>query len=318
MPAVVDQPVVAAGALTEPVHRVLHHLGDAGIERVDRLARLEVDVRVLRGAANERSLRGQPAAAVRADQLLRNHRPQVIVGEQLDRVQLVRGAKPVEEVHERHPSPERRGLRHQRQIVGLLHRGRGQQRETRLAHRHHIGVIAEDRQPLRRQRASGHVQHHRGQLAGDLVHVRDHQQQPLGGGERRRQRTALQRTVQRARRPRLALHLHHRRHGAPHVGLPVARPFVRQLGHRRGRRDRVDAADLVAPVGDRRRRLVAVDRGAHQLGSSIAAGRATNASGASARSPGTSRSNAPGTARSTPRSPCSGRSRTRIGIPCRA
>jgi hypothetical protein len=40
--------------------------------------------------------------------------------------------------------------------------------------------------------------HERRQLAGDLVHVRDHQQQALRRGEGRGQRTGLQRTVHRA------------------------------------------------------------------------------------------------------------------------
>ena len=77
---------------------------------------------------------------------------------------------------------------------------------------------------------------------------------------------ALERAVQRARGPALALHLHHHGHGAPQVAPPLAGPLVGELGHRRGRRDRVDAADLVQPVGDRDRRLVAVDRDAHQRG----------------------------------------------------
>ena len=47
------------------------------------------------------------------------------------------------------------------------------------------------------------------------------------------------------------------------------RPLVRQLGHRRRRRDRVDAADLVEAVGDRRRGLVTVDRGACHSSSGI-------------------------------------------------
>ena len=197
--AVVDEPVAAAGPLPELVHHLLHDAGHAGVEGVDGLARLEVDVRVLGGAADERPLGRQGALAVRADQLVGDQRPQVVVGEQLERVQLVRGAEPVEEVHERHPRPERRRLRDQRQVVRLLHRRRRQQREAGLAHGHHVGVVAEDRQPLRRQRPRGHVQHRRGELAGDLVHVRDHQQQALGGGERRRERSALQRAVQRAR-----------------------------------------------------------------------------------------------------------------------
>ena len=97
-----------------------------------------------------------------------------------------------------------------------------QQREAGLAHRHHVGVVAEDRQPLRRQRPRGDVHHGRRQLAGDLVHVGDHQQQALRGGERRRQRAALQRAVQRPGGAALALHLDHRR-DVPHT---LGRPWL--------------------------------------------------------------------------------------------
>ena len=265
MPRVVDDPIATAGALGEARHRLLDRVRNAGIEGIDRLARLEVDVRVLRGAADERPLRGERPAAMSLDEFLRHQCAQVVVGEQLDRVQLMRGSEPVEEVHERNPRPQRRGLRDQCKVVGLLHRGRGEQRETRLADGHHVGVVAEDRQPLRRERAGGDVEHRRRQLAGDLVHVRDHQQQALRGGEGRRQCAALQRAVQRAGGPALALHLHHRRHAPPDVRPPLARPLVGQLRHRRGGCDRVDAADLVQPVGDRGGSFVAVNRRAHQL-----------------------------------------------------
>ena len=159
VPGVVDDVERAAGALAEAGHQRPRPRRDAGVERVHRLARLEVDVRVLRGAADERPLRGQRAVAMRADQLLGHERPQVVVGEHLDRVQLVRGAEAVEEVQERHPRLERRGLRDQRQVVRLLDRRRGEQRETGLPHGHHVGVVAEDRQSLRRQRPGRHVHH---------------------------------------------------------------------------------------------------------------------------------------------------------------
>ena len=61
-----------------------------------------------------------------------------------------------------------------------------------------------------------------GQLAGDLVHVGDHQQQALRRREGRRQRAGLQRAVNGAGRAAFALHLDHRRDGAPDVGLPSA------------------------------------------------------------------------------------------------
>ena len=179
VPGVVDDVERAAGALGEAGHQVLDHAGEPRVERVHRLARLEVDVRVLRGAADERPLGGQRAVAVRTDQLLGHERPQVVVGERLDRVELVRGAEAVEEVQERHPRLEGRRLRDQRQVVRLLDRRRGEQRETRLPHGHHVGVVAEDRQSLRRQRPGRHMHHARRQLAGDLVHVGDHQQQAL-------------------------------------------------------------------------------------------------------------------------------------------
>ena len=53
------------------------------------------------------------------------------------------------------------------------------------------------------------------------------------------------------------------------VGASLGRPLVRQFGHRRRRRDRVDAAQLVQPVRRGRRRLVAVDDDAAHRTSSI-------------------------------------------------
>ena len=264
---VVDQAVAAAGALAKPVHHVLHDAGHAGVERIHRLAGLEVDVGVLRGASDEGMLGRQPPGAMGAYQLGRDQRSQVLIAEHLDRVQLVRGPEPVEEVHERHPGGQRRRVRHQGKIVGLLHRCRRQQRKSGLPSGHHVGVVAEDGQPLSREGTSRHVHHRAGQLAGDLVHVRDHQQQALGGGEGGGEGSALQGAVQRARGAALTLHLHHGGDRAPEVRTPAARPLIGQFGHRRGRGDRVDTAQFAETVRDRRRRLVAVDRHAHQRGS---------------------------------------------------
>ena len=215
IPGVVDQVVRAAGACGQCVHGVGDGAGDPRVERVDRLPALEVHVGILGRAADEGAVRGQPPAAVVPDQLLRDERAQVVVGEQVDGVQLVGGPEPVEEVHERHPRRQRGGLRDQRQVVCLLDARRGEQREAGLPHRHHVGVIAEDRQALRRERPGGHVQDRGGELPGDLVHVGDHQQQALRRGERGGQGPALQRAVQRPRRAALALHLDHGRHACP-------------------------------------------------------------------------------------------------------
>ena len=232
VPEVVDDVVAAADAIGELRHRSFDGPRHARVERIDGLARLEVDVRVLRGAADERAFRRERPVAMRVHELVWHECAQVVVGEQLDRVQLVRGSEPIEEMHERHARPKRRRLRDQREVVGLLHRSRREQCEAGLAGGHHIGVVAEDREALCGERPGCDVQHGGRQLAGDLVHVRDHQQQPLRRGERRRERSALQCAVQRAGGTTLALHLDDARHGSPDVRSPLARPLVGQLGHR--------------------------------------------------------------------------------------
>ncbi len=186
---------------------------------------------------------------------------------------------------------ERRGVRDERHVVRLLHRRRSEHREARLADRHDVGVVAEDREPLSGERPRRDMQHGRCELTGDLVHVRDHEQQPLRRGERRRQGATLQRAVEGARRAAFALHLDDRRHATPEVRPLVARPLVGELCHRRRRGNRVDAADLAEPVCNRGSGLVPIDSHTHLKSP-----------------PPPSRSHEPDTVRNTPRNPYSGRS----------
>jgi hypothetical protein len=199
------------------------------------------------------------AAAVRQDQLVIDQRTQVVVRQQADLGHFVRRAEAVEEVQERQPRCQSGRLSNRCQIVRLLHRARGQHGKSGGARRHHIRVVAEDAQRLGGHCPRCHVEDRAAQLAGDLVHVGDHQQQALRRRERGRQRADLQRAVQSPCSPRLALHLHHLGDGAPDVGPALGGPLIRELRHGRGGRDRVDGAHFVEPVRDGRGRLVAVD-----------------------------------------------------------
>ncbi len=260
MAVIAEQPVLAAAQAGELVHRRLYDRRRRRVIRVRRFARLKEGVRVVRRAAHDGVSRTQRPIAMVAHQILVDHRPHGVVGEQDEAVDLVRGAESVHEVDEGHARLERRRLRHQGEVVRLLHRSRRQHGEAGRAHRHHVLMVAEDGQRLRRQRARRHVHDGRRQLAGDLEHVGVHQQKALRRREGRRQRAALQRPVQCARRTALGLHLLHDRHRAQDVGDALRRPFVRQLCHRRRRRDRKDRADLVQPVGDVGNCRVAVHR----------------------------------------------------------
>jgi hypothetical protein len=149
VPGVVDDAHLAAGALAEAGHQVLDHTGNPRVERVHRFPRLEEDVGVLRGAANEGALGRQRPSAMRPHQLLGHQRPQVVVGKRLNRVDFVRGSESVEEMHERYPGRQCGRLRNERQVLCLLHGGRREHGEPRLPHGHHVGMVTEDRQCLR-------------------------------------------------------------------------------------------------------------------------------------------------------------------------
>ncbi len=254
---IVKQMVLPASQAGECVHLRLHDSRQTGIERVHRLAALEIHVRVLRRPAHDGPVGVQAALAVFADSLLGDHGADVFVVDQLQLVDLMGGAEAVEEMDERNPGVQGRRLGQQSHVVGLLHRAGGKLGEAGLAHGGHVGMVAEDRQTLRGQRTRRHVDHRRGQLAGDLVQIGDHQQQPLRGRERGRQRAGLQRAMHSAGGPALALHLDDQGHVAPYIGLAFRRPLVGQLGHGRGRRDRVNGAHFIDAVGDIRHALVA-------------------------------------------------------------
>ena len=180
---VIEQVVLPSDQLGEFVHVFLDDLGASVVEGVDRLASLEIDIRVLGGAAQHRMIWREPARPVGVYEALFDHFLQVVIRHQLDLVDLGRGAEAIEEMQERHARFQGGTVGDQRHILGFLDRVRGDQGKTGRAGSHHVRVVAEDRESMDCQRAGGDVENGRGQLTGNLEHVRDHQQQSLGGGE---------------------------------------------------------------------------------------------------------------------------------------
>ena len=258
---VVEQPVPAAGQIGPAVHLGLHDSRCRVIERVACLPRLEEDVRVLGRSPDHRSVRVEGPQPMFDDQVLVDHGGEHLAIGQLDLRHLVAGPEPVEEVQERQSGAKGGGVRDRGQILCLLHGGRGQHRPTRLARSHHVAVIAEDRQGVGGDSPGGHVDHGGRELSGDLVHVGQHQQEPLGGGEGRGEGPCLERAMHCSRRPCLRLHLDHVGNDSPQVGLVALGPGVGELTHWRCRSDGVDGDDFTEGVSDPRGRLVAVDGG---------------------------------------------------------
>ena len=141
------------------------------------------------------------------DQVLVDQSTQHGLVDQLDLGYLVRGAEAIEEVEKGNARLHSGQVGHDGEVLGLLRRPRGEEGETGLSHGHHVGVVAEDGEGVGRNRTRCDVDDRRGQLAGDLEHVRNHQEQALRCGEGGAQGTGGEGTMDGTCSPGLALHL---------------------------------------------------------------------------------------------------------------
>ncbi|OPZ60770.1 MAG: hypothetical protein BWY87_00264 [Deltaproteobacteria bacterium ADurb.Bin510] len=180
---VVEGVVLAAGDGFDLLHVVFDHVGNGVVERVGRFPGLEVDVGVLGQTAGDRMLGVERAGAEALQGLLVDQLGQFLVGNGLDLLDFVRASETVEEVQEGQPAFKCNQVRDAGDVHDLLDAAAGQHAETGLAGRVDVGVVAEDRERVGRQRAGADMQHAGQQFARDLVHVGNHQQQALRAGE---------------------------------------------------------------------------------------------------------------------------------------
>ena len=195
---VVEQVIVTAGELVDLAHVVLHHVRQLIPVAVDDLALLEMDVRILHGAANTGMIRVHGAAAEGIDGVLVHQLGQFVILQHLDLLDLMTGAETVKEVQERHAALDGAQVGHGGQIGGLLDAAAAQQGKARLAAVHHVAVVAENAQTVGGHQTGSHVEHAGQQFACDLEHIGDHQHQALRGGIGAGQSACLQRAVNRA------------------------------------------------------------------------------------------------------------------------
>ncbi len=255
---VVEQLVVGAELGVDFVHVLLDDGRQRVVVGVASLAVLEEDVAVLVAAAHRRMVGVKGVLAERLHGVHVAHLCQVVVVPHGDLLNLVRGAEAVEEVQERNLALDGGQVRDGRKVHDLLYVALGEHRETGLAARHDVGVVAEDVQRVRGDGARRHVEDARQLLSGDLVHVGNHQQQTLAGRIGAGERTGAQRSVDCARGACLGFHLADAHRGAEDVLLALGCPLVYVIGHRARRRNGVNTRHLGKCVRDVRRGVVAI------------------------------------------------------------
>ncbi len=210
--------------------------------------------------AHGRELRVQSALTERLDSVHIAHFLEVFVIPDGDLLDLMGGAEAVEEVDERHTALDGSEMCHSSEVHDLLRVGLSEHRETGLTTCVDVRVVAEDVEGVGCDTACRDMEHAGQQLTGDLVHIRDHEEQTLRSGVGGGQSACIQGAVDRTCRTCLRLHLLDLDGRTEDVFHTLSRPLIDIVCHRAGRRDRVDTGDFREGVGDPCRSIVAVHR----------------------------------------------------------
>ncbi len=230
---VVDQLVLAAGELGELVHLFLDDLDAGRVVLVDGFAPLEVDVRVLGGAAHDRTVGERPRArwALTSSSSIMARMSSKVSSSTFWTSCEVR--KPSKKCRNG-PRAQGGGLGDQGKVHDFLDVVGAEHGPAGGAAGHDVGVVAEDVESAWAADGAGRNMEDRGgQFAGDLVHVGDHQQQTLAGGKGGGQGAGLQGAVDGAGGAAFGLHLGHQRDGPPDVLLARGALGVGDLPHDR-------------------------------------------------------------------------------------
>ncbi len=180
-----------------------------------------------------------------------DHILEVVVVPRLDLLYLVRGTEAVKEVENGTRALDSRKMSNGAEVHDLLRVGLSQHCKAGLTACVYVGMVAENVQRMGSNAACGNVEYAGQQLAGDLVHVGDHEQQTLGCGVGGGERTGGKRAVNGACGAGFGLHFHNLYSLAEDVDSRLAEnvlvgggPGVCDLSHGRGRCDGVDSGNF--------------------------------------------------------------------------
>ena len=204
---VIEQMIFTAGDLADLGHVILNDFRNRFIILVDGFAALEVGVRILGGAPHYRSVRVQAPLAERFYSFPVQHFRIILIIKYFNLLDFMRGTEPVKEVQEGNAALDGSQMGHAGQVHNFLHAAFRQHGETGLAAGQHVLVVAEDAEGAGSQGAGRYVEYGRQQLAGNFIHVRNHQQQALGSRVGSSQGACLQGSVYCACGTGLGLHL---------------------------------------------------------------------------------------------------------------
>ena len=186
------------------------------------------------------------------------HLAEILVVPYFDLLNLMRGTEAVEEVQERNLAVDSGKVSHSAEVHNFLRAVGAQHCITGLAACIDVGMVTEDVQSVGSNAASGNVDNARQQLAGHLVHVRDHQEQALRSGVGGGKSTSRQRTVNCTSSAGLRLHLRYAYFTAEKILSAGSSILIGLISHNGRRRDRIDRSNVGKRIRNMRGGVVAI------------------------------------------------------------
>ena len=162
----------------------------------------------------------------------------------------MRGTEAVEEVAEGHAGVDGGEVGHQSEVHGFLGVVGAEEGKAGLTSGHDVLMVTEDGQGVGSEGTSRNMEDAGEKFASDLVHVGDHEQQALRGGEGGGQSTGDERAVHGASGTGFGLHFTDGDLLAHQVKLLLGSPLVDQFAHDGRRSDGVDGGDIAESISN--------------------------------------------------------------------
>ena len=230
---VAEEFVLAACALADGGHVLLHDSGNGIVVAVAALAMSKECLGILGHTLCLRMLRREGAGTELAEGFLVDEVANVVLFKKLNLLILVRGAEAVEEVDEGNTSLESSKVSNGAEVHHFLHAAFCQHGKASLTASHHIAVVTKDTQRVSCKCTGRNMEDAGQQLACNLVHIGNHEQEALAGSEGACEGTSLQRTMNGTSCTAFALHFLNHYCVAEEVLTTLSGPLVNMLRHGR-------------------------------------------------------------------------------------
>ena len=228
---VIEQVVFTAGDLAYLCHVFFYNFRNRFIIFIDSFAALEISIRILCSTPHNRFIRIQASLAEFLYRFPVQHVCIVFIIKHFNFLDFMGSTEPVKEVQERNPALYGSQMGHTRQVHNFLHTAFRQHGKAGLTAGHDVLMIAEDTQGAGSQRTGRYVEYRRQQLAGNFIHVRNHQQQALGCRIGRRHGACLQGSVYCPCRTGFRLHFQQFHSLSEQILFPCGSPFIYMFRH---------------------------------------------------------------------------------------